>query len=175
MIRYKILEKYYKEIFTYRNRRVADTEHSIARFNERFPHLKLSAWKRIVAKGIDTILDVFNDATGKYIIVSKKTDVAVQLHWRKDNKNDDGFNHGYSATTLNRYDHDKTLKMDTKVFVEEIKKYGLENCFLSESYEDMVKEKNYYIDVKLNEECPDYKIYMKEGKIYRNFEIIEVE
>jgi len=173
MKRYRKLQEYFKHIFTYRDRNISDTEHSIERFNERFPKLKLSTWKRVVSKGIDIIIDTFKDSSGKYLIVNKATKVIVQLEWRKDTKSKDGKNHGFSATTLHYDLHKKELKKDTKLFVEDFKKHNLESWFDNDiSYKKMIEDIGYY-DVKL-QECPDYKTYIKEGKMYRNFKIIEI-
>lgn len=170
----KIFKEYNKKLFSYKGRNVWDIEHSVDRFKERFPQYTFEDYKKIVEDGIDGILSTFKDSRAKYIIVSREKRVAVQLEWRRDKKHDDGKNHGYSATTLDIDKHSKELKMDTKLFVEEIKKYKLENCFESKQYPKMVKEIG-YMGIPLSEECKDYEVYVKLGKVYKNFEIIEVK
>lgn len=169
---YKKLFEFVKKVFSYKNRNVFDINHSIERFHERFPNLKDEEWKRILTDGIDKILDVFKDSSNKYLIISKSKNVAIQLDWRKDKHSKDNFNHGFSATTLDAEIHKRELQNDKKIFVEEIKKYKLEKWFKSTDYKEMLKETG-YLEIKLKE-CPGYKIYIKEGKLFRNFKIIKV-
>lgn len=173
-----ILPKRYKRFFEnapiilrYRQRRVFDTNHSIARFNERFPKLHISEYERILRDGIDTILDVFKDKSAKYIVTSRSKDVAIQLEWRRDSHEpDDKTNQGFTATTLNIHDHDKILKQDTKFFVE----------LLMRDYPNLYESENHVIDTTgyIQEELEEgsgLKVSMHFGKIGKNFEIIEVE
>lgn len=168
------LKEFYKELFIYKGRHIGDSEHSIERFEQRFPDEDISKWKEIVEKGIDIILDVFKDSEGKYILVNKKTDIAIQFDWRKDKYRNDGKNHGFSATTLSFTDHQRVLKMDTKLFIEKIKREKLEESFVSAKYKNMIKEKNFYMSINLLE-CDDYKIYIHKGQVRRNFNVIEVK
>jgi len=162
MKRYILLKEYYKELFSYKGRKIADIEHSVSQFRVRHPGRSIEEWKKVIEDGIDVILDVFNDSAGKYIIISKSKNIAVQLEWRLDNKYNDKKNHGFTATTLNYDTQKKVIQNDTKLFVEDFKKYNIE---------ENIKDVGYYtIDI-----CKNYKIYIKEGKINRNFEIIKVK
>jgi hypothetical protein len=175
MKRYKTkYQEYSRKLFTHQGRNVFDIEHSMDRFHERFPDLSDEDWNRIMQKGIDFVLDLFKDSIGKYIFVSKKNDVAIQVDWRIDNKSNNNLNHAFTSTTLEYSVHKNMLRADTKLFVEEIKKYHLEEGFISKSYKNMLKETNFYLDIKL-EENKDYKIYIHKGKIYKNFEVIEID
>lgn len=167
------LKEYYNELFIYRGRHICDTNHSIERFHERFPNEPIETWETLIKKGIDVIFDIMKDSEGKYVIVSRVKDIAIQLDWRKDKKNSDKKNHGFSASTLQFSKHQRMLQGDTRLFVEQIKKYSLEESFKSTSYNNMIKEKNFYLDIKIDE-CPDYKIYIHEGKIHKNFKVIEI-
>ncbi len=168
------LQEYSLKIFSYKGRNVWDTNHSVSQFLKRLPEYKIKDWEEVCKKGIDTILNTFKDSAAKFIIISKSKNIAIQLHWRKDEKNNDGNNHGFTATTLDYKTQKKVMKNDTKIFVEEIKKHKLEHCFESSNYKEMVKEIG-YMEVKLIKNCPDYKVYIKEGKMYRNFKVIEVK
>jgi hypothetical protein len=173
--RYKTqLQEYSLKLFSYKGRNVWDTNHSVSQFLQRLPEYKIEDWEKVCKNGIDTILDAFKDSTAKFIIISKSKNIAIQLHWRRDKKNDDGKNHGFTATTLDYKTQQKVKQNDTKIFVEEIKKHKLEHCFESSDYKEMIKEIG-YMEVKLIKNCSDYKIYIKEGRIYRNFKIIKVK
>jgi hypothetical protein len=165
--------EYSKKLFTYKGRNFFDIEHSIDRFKERFPEYTIEDYITVAHRGIDLILDLFKDSKGKYIIVSKSKYISLQIEWRLDKKGNDRKNHGFSATTLDYRIHKKEMKGDTKLFVEDYKKHKLECGFYTTDYKQMIKETGYY-DIKIKE-CPDYKVYIKEGKIYKNFTIIEIE
>lgn len=114
------LFEYFKKIHSYKGRNVFDVEHSIVRFKERFPDLDMKDYYKTLEEGIDLIMDVFKDSSGKFIIVSRSKKIAIQLEWRKDTKSKDNLNHGFTATTLHSEDQDKVLKKDTKIKVESI-------------------------------------------------------
>jgi hypothetical protein len=171
---YKKLFEHERKIFSYKGRNVFDIDHSIVRFQERFPNLKDENWKKVCEDGIDLILDVFKDSSNKYIIISRSKNIAIQLEWRKDKKSKDNKNHGFTATTLDAIEHKRELQNDRKIFVEEIKKYNLEKWFNTKSYKKMI-ESTGYLGVKLDEECENYLIYIKEGQMYKDFEVIEVD
>lgn len=156
-------QEYYKELFTYKGRKIADTDHTISQFNKRFPEYTFEDWKEIIEKGIDTILDVFKDNSAKYVIISKSKNIAIQVEWRKDNKYNDKKNHAFSATTLDYKIQKRVIQGDTKLFVENFEKFSLK---------ESIKDIGYYA-IYL-EECKGYKVYIKEGKIYRNFISIEI-
>jgi hypothetical protein len=174
--RYKreIFNEYVKKLLSYKGRNIFDTYHSIEQFNDRFPDYDYEDWKEVCRNGIDKIIDIFKDSSKKYIIISKSTDIAIQMEWRKDKKSNDNKNHGFTATTLDYVTQKKATQNDTKLFVEEIKKYNLEKWFETSDYKEMI-EKIGYLGIKIINECPEYEIYIKEEAILRNFEIVEVE
>ena len=83
MERYKQLKEYYKELFTYKGRTIADTLHSMSQFKDRHPEYDIKDWKEVLENGIDIRLDVFKDSASKYIIISKSKNIAIQLEWRR--------------------------------------------------------------------------------------------
>jgi hypothetical protein len=168
------LKEFSKKLFTYKGRNIFDTYHSIDRFHERFPDLSIETWEKVCENGMDVILDVFRDSIGKYIIVSNSTNMAIQLEWRKDkNKSSDKKNHGFTATTLDYRIQKIEIQGDRKLFVEKIKKYGLEEEFAAYLAKKNASDNNSLsINVK---DCEGYYSCLYEGMIIKNFEIIEVE
>lgn len=167
------LNEHFKKILSYRQRNIYDIEHSVTRFHERFPELTDKDYFNALQDGIDIILQVFKDSTQKYIIISKKRGFGIQLDWRKDKKSRDNINQGYTATTLDVNLHKKLLANDRKLFVEEIKKYNLQEWFKSGLTINEVMKETGYIDIKLPE-CDNYVVYLNEGELHKNFSIIEV-
>lgn len=165
----KKFQEYSKQIHTYKNRNVFDTNHAIKRFHERFPELKLKDYYQVLENGIDIILDIMKDSEGKYIIISKSKKIGIQLNWRKDNKSSDNLNHGFTATTLHRDDNTKVFKKDTKLFVERIKADGYMRLY--ESDQGIIDTTGYY-DILLED---DFKLYLSNGSINMNYELIEVD
>jgi hypothetical protein len=167
-----LLEKYFKKVYEYRDRNVFDIEHSISRFNERFPSLSIKDYEKALQEGIDIILDIFKDSTKRYMVISKSKQFAIQIDWRKDIKSTSKLNHGFSATTLDYETQKQMIKGDTKLFVESFKKNNIKKWFGEKKEIDIISEVGYYA-LKL-EECKGYEVYIKEGKIYKNFTVIEV-
>lgn len=155
--------------FIYRNRRVYfDSYDSI------YTNIQWTDYEKALREGIDTILDFFKDSRGHYIIISKSKKFGIQLDWRPDNFDaTDKLNHGYTATTLDSVTQKDVTKHDTKLFVEDFKKNGVEHWFITEDYDEMIRQTGYY--AIFVENCPGYKMYIKEGKIYSNFQIVNVE
>ncbi len=141
-------------ILNYKGRVVKDLKHSKSRFHERFPGIPDSKYFDILKKGIDTIMDVFKDNGGKYVVVNKKSNIAIQLDWRKEKFSDSKTNHGFTATTLDYLQHKNMLQYDTKIFVEQLLPDLEETLYL--------------------EDCPNYKMLVKGGQQYRTFIVIEV-
>ena len=173
MKKYFRIKEYFRTLFKYRNRKINDINHSLDRFNERFPQYTFADYKKVIEKGVDIILDIFKDSVNKYLIISKSTDIAVQLEWRKDKKFKDNINHGFTATTLNSRIHKQLLQKDKKIFVEDFKKFNVYKWFEHKENKKMIKEIGYYA-INLDKDCEDYKIYLKEGEVHTNFKIIEV-
>jgi hypothetical protein len=169
----KFFKEEFKKILTYKDRNIYDTDHSISRFKERFSELDIKVYYKVLKEGIDVILDVFKDSKGKYIIVSKATNVAIQLEWRLNNKSNSKINHGFTASTLDYKTQKDPIKGDMKLFVENYKKDKMERFFETKEYKQMIKETGYYY-IKIPE-CEGYKIYIHEGKRKRNFKIIKVD
>ncbi len=161
-------------ILNYKNRYVYDLGQSFACYEQRFPGLTRADYDKTLKQGIDTILDVFKDSRGKYIIISKSKKFGIQLDWQRDSFNtEDRRNHGYTATTLDSETQMEVYRHDTKIFVEDFEKHGIAQWFETTDIEKMIEQTGYYaIEIS---ECPGYKRYIKEGKLYANFEIIEVE
>ena len=167
------LKEFSTKLFSYKGRNIFDINHSIERFHERLPGLTLDVWENVCKDGIDTILDIFRDSSGKYIIVSNSTNIAIQLEWRKDKKKNDGKNHGFTATTLDYEIQKKEIKGDRKLFVEIIKKHKIEGEFAA-SIAKKNSQDNNTLSIKINE-CDGYYVYLYEGIITKNFNVIEVE
>jgi hypothetical protein len=170
--RYQPLLETFKKVYTYRDRDVFDTEHSVSRFEERFPLLTIKDYEKSLQEGIDIILDIFKDSSRKYMVISKSKQFGIQIDWRKDIKSSSKTNHGFSATTLDYETQKQMIKGDTKVFVESFKKNKVENWFNSKDYKTIFKEIGYY--AMPIQECRGYEVYVREGKVYQNFTVIEV-
>ncbi len=162
-------------VITYHdNRYVIDLNKSIECFEEQFPRLNKFDFFNVLHEGMEMILGKNKDSRGKFIIISKSKKFGIQLDWRRDTYNtEDKRNHGYTATTLDSETQKEVYRHDTKIFVEEFEKYGIAQWFETTDIEKMMEQMGYYaIEIS---ECPGYKRYIKEGKMYANFEIIEVE
>jgi len=160
-------------IHTYRDRKVFDINHSVSRFESRFPELDIADYFKALNEGIDIILDVFKDNKNRYMIISKSKQFAIQLTWEAEQRSNSKVNQGFTATTLDYNTQKEMLRGDLKIFVERMKKDNIKIWFKEQDEAKFLKEVGYY-SIKI-EECNDYTVYVKEGEIVRNFVMIEVE
>jgi hypothetical protein len=157
----KYLTEKFEEVLYYRDRYVFDVKHSVEEFkthvrNFNLP-LKLSYYKKLLQKGIDIILDLYNDKEDQYVIVSKKYGIKILLNWRKDRKNTGlKSNNGYSPTVLSPIENYYT-KNDIEILIE--------NRHLSENY-------NY---VEVYNDLPAYIIFIRNKEVKRTYNIIEID
>ncbi|MBP7735447.1 MAG: hypothetical protein KA369_05685 [Spirochaetes bacterium] len=163
-----------KVILFHNERHVIVIKHSLNSFEEKVLNIEMADIDKALREGIDIILDVFKDSKGHFIIISKSKKFGIQLDWRRDTFNtEDRRNHGYTATTLDSETQKEVYRHDTKIFVEDFEKHGIAQWFETTDIDKMIEQTGYYaIEIS---ECPGYKRYIKEGKLYANFEIIEVE
>jgi hypothetical protein len=180
----KFFKEYFKKVLNYKGRNIYDTEHSIERFKERMPGLDLNIYYTALKQGIDKILKDYKDERNQFIVASEKYGFGIQIDWRSDLKNPkDKTNHGYSATTLDPKENKLYTKNDKKLFVEQVKKYGV-----VKNTSEGRKEKVYYnIPLKniqyfrlehldyLKEDMIGFDVFMEYEEIFRTFEIIKVD
>jgi hypothetical protein len=156
--------EYFKHVLTFRGRNVFDVEHSIEQYNNRVG-VSISVWEDTVKKGIDKIINQYNDNSDNYIIRNKKYNFGIQLHWRPDFKSGDNYNHGFTATTLGFNELNYYTKNDKEIFVEQLNRYkkgSYEKSYLRLKHIDKDMQ-------KLN-----YNIFIECDKIYHEYEIIDV-
>ena len=168
------LKEYSKLIYFYRGHEVFDVEHSVERFRERFPELSIRDYNKALEEGINIILDILKDSSGKYFLESKSKHFAIQFDWSQDKKKQNKINCGKTATTLDARIHKKELQKDRRLFVEDFKKNHIETHFTTTSFKEIIKQM-YYYGRMVSEECKDYKVYIQEGKVKANYRVIKVK
>lgn len=168
----KFQEYFKKVLHGYQGHNIYDTEHSVARYNERVGK-DIFIYMKLLKKGINWIINNKKEYTeDRYIFVSQKYGFGIQVHWRPDRDNIKVYN-GFTATTLSNNEMKYVTKKDKKLF--------LENLLLSESKEDAEYVlNNGYARFEFNEELQRemdicyYTMFIQSGEIYTDFELVEL-
>jgi len=153
---------------------IYDTDHSVARYNERIGK-KLFLYEKLLKKGIKYLVD--NNLTqkeNKYIWYSEKYGFGIQVHWRTGREND--IFGGYSATTLSD-DEMKYFKYnDKKIFLESLWKEGYSKEYSMEVVERGYMRYGFKENLELKQELYDNMIdlYVQSGKVYYTFKLLEL-
>jgi hypothetical protein len=165
------MKRYYEinlddvKVFEYRDRFVFDMNHSISEFLRHSKEFKLKLtmkyYYKLLQKGIDKILDDYNDEEGYYIFRSKKYDIKIVINWREDYDKKYLGLHGFSPTTLSP-DEKYYTKNDTEILIENKQRINEEY-----NYCDLLKDSKYHVG--------NIYSYFRNGKIYKNFEVIELD
>ena len=167
MIRF---EEYFKRVLTYKNIDVFDTNHSVARFYERVSD-NIGLYTNLLKKGIDRLInDGRQSINDRYIFISKKYGFGIQIDYRQDRMT--GKFACYSATTLSDNEMNFVTKNDKKLFLENIIKTGNDKRLLNEGFYtyDLIDND----DLKEELEYIGYSKFIEAGKIYTDFELLEV-
>lgn len=175
MKKYKpvLLQEYFKEVLhDYQGHNVYDTEHSIARYHERVGK-DIFLYMKLLKKGINWIISNNKEnVEDRYIFVSKKYNFGIQIEWRKDRHDKNKYN-GYTATTLSQDEMHVFTKSDKPLFLEHLLKTELKetaNYLVDKGYA------HYEFQNELKEEMNlcGFDLFIEAGKIYYNFELIEL-
>jgi len=168
------MKEYFKDILEFNGYKIYDTEHSVARYNERVGK-DIFLYEKLLKKGIKYLIDNnLVSTTDNYIWYSKRYGFGIQIEWRKD-RNTNKFG-GYSATTLSEDEMKYFTKKDKKIFLESIWKEGY-------SKEDSMKivERGYMRyefneNLELQQELYDSMIdlFVQSGKIYHTCSLVEL-
>jgi len=95
---------------------VYDTRHAVEEFERWFPNLTIEEYKKIIAKGVKSILRTYGLKEDNFMIIDKKSGMRIPIEVRNDRSNP-GFLIGVIATTLNPTEV-KNLRNEVEVFVE---------------------------------------------------------
>lgn len=160
--------EYFNHLFNYYDRKVIDIRHSIERFDNRVG-LPKSIWQDTIEKGIDKIISDYNDAEDNYIIVSKKYNFGIQVHWRPDVKEYDKIKHAFTATTLSKNELNYYINDDVEVLVENFRR-NKSSYFRLEHIDEDMRELNYNLFVECGEVFHEYEtIYIEDAKDIKVF------
>ena len=184
MKKYKptLLQEYFKEVLhDYQGHNVYDTEHSIARYNERVGK-DIFLYTKLLKKGINWIItNNKENVEDRYIFISKKYNFGIQVEWRKDGNDKNKYN-GYTATTLSQDEMHVFTKADKQLFLENILEYcetykskfkytlNKANDILNNDYYRYVFQEGLKEEMNL---C-GFDLFIEAGKIYYTFELIEL-
>lgn len=167
--------EYFKEVLNYRDHKIYDTEHSVARYKERVSD-DLFSYERLLKKGINYIIEhQLENKEDRYIFVSKKYGFGIQVHWRKDDKRvRKGFD-GYSATTLSNNEMKVFIQKDKEILLENVAYY---NNLKSEDIEFFRTKgyARYEFEGELFKEIDLINIdyFIEEGQLYITYEVIKL-
>lgn len=150
-------------------------------------------------QGVDVILDVFGGKDGNYLVINKSKHYGIRIDWqdtstgyfvmRPNEKSmypnyikifvEDGkryYRHDHESVSndklISDIDHmpDDLAIMFIKDMLDHSKVLGW--MMQNNSFEIMARIG--YYDIELPE-CDGYKIYIRQGKVYQNFNVINVE
>lgn len=158
------LNETFEQIINYYELKIYDSNHAIDQFKKRFPNLTLQDYKKVFLKGLEKIVRKWDYSTNQYMIISKSTDIKIQLHIRPDLQRKDSIV-GVTASTLSAKDHPHNTHNEIEVLVESSRK---NKSFKKISEFENVLTKNDY-------DYHWFNHYFENGSYYKDFEYIEVE
>ena len=147
-------------------------------------------------QGIDIIQDVFEGKSGHYHVIDKAKHYGILIDWQETNAGysmmrpieksmfpdyikifvEDGkryYRHDYEPVSNNKLISDiGHMPDDLAIMFQNDMKRVLEWIDVGNIFEIMASIG--YYDVELSE-CDGYKIYIRQGNVYQNFNVISVE
>jgi uncharacterized protein (UPF0248 family) len=168
------LREYFKQILHYKNHFIYDNFHSVQRYNERVK-LDYSIYDQTLKNAVDWIIyNKKENVEDRYIFISKKYKFGIQIHWHEDIKEKIKGLHDFTSTTLSENEMKYYKENDKEIFVEQLNqrdRHILEKIKLEEiPYYRLIK--------KIFQEqsvLETYELFIEHGKIYRTFELVDLD
>ena len=168
------LQEFFKEVLNFRNHKIYDVEHSLARYKQRVG-MNLFNYIKLLKKGINWIinnnLEVVND---RYIFISKKYGFGIQVHWGKDKINN--IYNGYSATTFSNNEMNFFTKADKEIFLENSRNNYPKNYLLHEADINFGCYYSYEFNGELKKEVDliNMNMFIESGNVFYTYKFIEL-
>lgn len=158
----KLLE-YYKILFNFEGIDIADSEHAILQFKNRFPKLSIDRFYEVLKRGLRKInkrYDLTKIDDEEFMIISWKYGFKLPLHLRPDKYNPSK-KVGILPTTLDINEHLYNKYDEIEILVENSKSENFYACIRDVDKDEDPNEYHYWHH------------YIENGEYYRDFEIIE--